>query len=124
MMGLLDKIDGYIESSGAAAPAADRDSIAPVEIRNAPAAVDLQEENIGTVIWATGYKRHHPWLKIPVLDDGGDIRHEGGVTPEPGLYVLGMRFQRTKGSNLIDGVGRDAEVLSKHIAERIRDKVA
>jgi putative flavoprotein involved in K+ transport len=63
-------------------------------------------------------------LKIPVLDDGGDIRHEGGVTPEPGLYVLGMRFQRTKGSNLIDGVGRDAEVLSKHIAERIRDKVA
>jgi putative flavoprotein involved in K+ transport len=124
MVGLLDKIDAFIESSGAEAPAADRDSIAPVEIQNAPAAVDLQEENIGTVIWATGYKRHHPWLKIPVLDDSGDIRHQGGVTPEPGLYVLGMRFQRTKGSNLIDGVGRDAEVLSQHIAERIRDKVA
>ena len=60
----------------------------------------------------------------PVLDDRGEIRHEGGITPEPGFYVLGIRFQRSKGSNLIDGVGRDAEALSNHLAERFRDKAA
>ncbi len=124
MMELLAKIDGFIESSGAPAPAADRDSIITVKVRTAPTVIDLRTENIRTVVWATGYERHYPWLKVPVLDDRGEIRHQGGVMPEPGLYVLGMRFQRSKGSNLLDYVGRDAEVLSKHIAERIRDKAA
>ncbi len=124
MMQLLTKIDGHIESSGALAPAAALDSITTLEVRTAPTVVDLRTENIRTVVWATGYERRYPWLNVPVLDDRGEIRHEGGVTPEPGLYVLGIRFQRSKGSNLIDGVGRDAEALSKHLAERFRDKAA
>ena len=124
MMQLLAKIDGFIESSGDPAPAADLDSITAVKVRTAPTVIDLRTENIRTVVWATGYDRLYPWLKVPVLDDRGEIRHEGGITPEPGLYVLGIRFQRTKGSNLIDGVGRDAEELTKHLAERFRDKAA
>jgi putative flavoprotein involved in K+ transport len=124
MMGLLAKVDGFIESSGAQAPAADRDSITAVKVGTAPTMIDLRSENIRTVVWATGYERLYPWLKVPVLDNWGEIQHDGGVVPEPGLYVLGMRFQRTKGSNLIDYVGRDAEILSKHIAEKLRDKAA
>jgi putative flavoprotein involved in K+ transport len=124
MMQLLAKIDGYIESSGALAPAADFESTATVQVCTAPSVINLRAENIRTVVWATGYERRYPWLKLPVLDDRGEIRHEGGVTPEPGFYVLGIRFQRSKGSNLIDGVGRDAEALSKHLAERLRDHAA
>jgi putative flavoprotein involved in K+ transport len=124
MMQLLAKIDEFIETRGTPAPAADRDSLATVKVRAAPTVVDLRSEDVKTVVWATGYERRYPWLQVPVLDDSGEIRHEGGVTPEPGLYVLGIRFQRTKGSNLIDGVGQDAEVLSKHIIERFRDKAA
>jgi len=124
MMQLLAKIDGFIESSGAPAPAADLDSITSVKVRTAPTVIDLRTENIRTIVWATGYERRYPWLKIPVLDEHGEIRHQGGVTPEPGFYVLGIRFQRSKGSNLIDGVGRDAEALSNHLAERFRDKAA
>ncbi len=124
MTELLAKVDGFIESSGAPAPPADHDSITAVNVHTAPTVIDLRTENIRTVVWATGYKRHYPWLKVSVLDDRGEIRHKGGIMPEPGLYVLGMRFQRSKGSNLLDYVGRDAEVLSKHIAERIRDKAA
>ncbi len=124
MMQLLAKIDGFIDSSSALAPAADLGSITSVKVRTAPTVIDLRTENIKTIVWATGYERRYPWLKIPVLDDRGEIRHEGGVTPEPGFYVLGIRFQRSKGSNLIDGVGRDAEALTKHLAERFRDKAA
>jgi putative flavoprotein involved in K+ transport len=124
MMELLAKIDGFIESSGVRAPAADHDSITAGKVRTAPDMIDLRTENIRTVVWATGYERRYPWLNIPVLDDRGEIRHEGGVMPEPGLYVLGMRFQRSKGSNLLDYVGRDAEELSKHLAERFRDEAA
>jgi putative flavoprotein involved in K+ transport len=124
MIQLLAKIDGFIDSSSALAPAADLGSITSVKVRTAPTVIDLRTENIKTIVWATGYERRYPWLKIPVLDDRGEIRHEGGVTPEPGFYVLGIRFQRSKGSNLIDGVGRDAEALTKHLAERFRDKAA
>jgi putative flavoprotein involved in K+ transport len=57
-------------------------------------------------------------LKLPILDERGDIRHEQGITPEAGVVVLGMRFQITKGSNLIDGVGADAKVLADYLATR------
>jgi putative flavoprotein involved in K+ transport len=124
MMQLLAKIDGFIKSSNAPAPAADLDGMTNINVRTAPTVVNLRTENVKTIVWATGYERRYPWLKIPVLDDRGEIRHEGGVTPEPGFYVLGIRFQRTKGSNLIDGVGRDAKALSQHLAERFRDKAA
>ena len=86
--------------------------------------LDLDEAGINTVVWATGYERRHPWLELPVLDERGEIRHPGGITPEPGLYVLGMRFQRTKASNLIDGVGADAEAVAEHVAARAQGRAA
>jgi putative flavoprotein involved in K+ transport len=124
MLQLLGKIDGYISSNGLEAPDADPDAIKPVQLRDAPAELDIEAENIRTIIWATGYERRYPWLKIPVLDERGEIRHEGGVTPVNGLYVLGIRFQKRKYSNLIDGVGRDAEDLSRHLAERMFARAA
>jgi putative flavoprotein involved in K+ transport len=124
MMQLLARIDGFIESSDSEARAPEPDAPKPVKPRSAPTEIDLREDGIRTVVWATGYERRYPWLKIPVLDDRGEIRHVGGVTPEPGLYVLGIRFQRRKDSNLIDGVGRDAEDLSRHLAERTLTKAA
>jgi len=80
--------------------------------------VDLREAGISTVLWATGYRRHYPWLHVPVLDIRGEMIHEGGVTAAPGLYALGLNFQRTRKSSFIDGVGNDARVISSHIAGR------
>ena len=68
------------------------------------------------MVWATGFRRAYPWLKLPVLDERGEIRQDGGVTPETGVYVLGIRFQRRRNSNTLDGVGNDAEELSRHLA--------
>jgi putative flavoprotein involved in K+ transport len=53
---------------------------------------------------------------VPVLDERGDIRNHGGVTPVPGLYVIGLHFLRCRKSAFIDGVGGDARVLADHIA--------
>jgi putative flavoprotein involved in K+ transport len=113
---LIRKIDAYIEDAGISN--APPQTIARIAPNPAPVEVDLQANDIATVVWATGYERRYPWLELPVIDERGEIRHRGGVTPEPGLYVLGMRFQRTKGSNLIDGVGADAESLADHLARR------
>jgi putative flavoprotein involved in K+ transport len=124
MTQLLAKIDGFIASAGSGEHAPVSDPPAPIEPNPAPLTIDVRADRIRTVIWATGYERRYPWLKIPALDGRGEIRHTGGVTPFPGLYVLGIRFQRRKDSNLIDGVGRDAEFLSRHLAERTFKRAA
>jgi putative flavoprotein involved in K+ transport len=69
-------------------------------------------------VWATGFRRSYPWIDVPVLDGAGEIRHRRGVTPVPGLYVLGQRFQHRRNSNTIGGVGRDAEYVADHIMTR------
>jgi putative flavoprotein involved in K+ transport len=57
---------------------------------------------------------------VPVLDARGEIRHEGGVTPFPGLYVIGLYFLRRRKSSFIDGVGRDAMELATHLTSHLR----
>jgi putative flavoprotein involved in K+ transport len=79
----------------------------------APGGVDLQAERIETVIWATGYRRSYPWLRVPVLDHAGEIVHRRGVTRVPGLFVLGLRFQYRRKSHFIGGVGEDAAFLAE-----------
>jgi putative flavoprotein involved in K+ transport len=54
------------------------------------------------VVWATGYTTDHTWIDIPgVTDERGRIRHQRGVTPSPGLYMLGLTWQHTRGSALL-----------------------
>lgn len=81
-----------------------------------PQRLDLRQSGIRSVLWATGYRRAYPWLKLPVLDSAGEIVHEGGVCRLPGLVVLGLNFLRRRNSSFIDGVGRDAEMLADHLA--------
>jgi putative flavoprotein involved in K+ transport len=117
---LLDRVDAFIASGRLAGtfPAADRPPTVPVP--TSPAALDLGEAGIRTVVWATGYRREYPWLHVPVLDHRGELRHEGGVTPEPGLYTLGLYFMRRRNSSFLDGVGADAAELADHIQRRLR----
>jgi len=86
---------------------------------DAPVQVDLGADGITSVVWATGYRRVYSWLRLPVLDRRGNIAHHGGVTPSPGVYVLGMQFQRRRNSNFIDGVGKDARYLAAEIAAHL-----
>jgi putative flavoprotein involved in K+ transport len=60
---------------------------------------------------------------MPVLDGKGRVRHDGGVTPVPGLYLLSATFLRRRKSTFIDGVGDDARDLSAHLAGYL-DEVA
>jgi putative flavoprotein involved in K+ transport len=81
-----------------------------------PLSIDLRAEGIRTIIWATGFRPDFSWLEVPVRDRKGHVRHDGGVTEAPGLYLLGMQFLRRRKSALIDGAGDDARELSAHLA--------
>jgi putative flavoprotein involved in K+ transport len=91
------------------------DAARSVRLSSGPVSLNLKSENICTVVWAIGYRRDYSWLHVPVLDAAGEIIHDGGVTPSPGLFVIGLRFMRRRKSNFIDGVRADAEELAEMI---------
>jgi putative flavoprotein involved in K+ transport len=116
LLRLLDRIDEHLDRSQGARRPPPPDRPPPVRLPTGPASVDLAADGITTVVWATGYRREYPWLHLPVLDADGEIVHRHGITPHPGLYVLGLKFQRRRASHFIGGVGADAAFLSRHIA--------
>lgn len=115
----LDRVDSFIALSGLSAKFPAEERPRRIRIPKAPSMLDLEAEGISTVLWATGYRREYSWLRVPVLDANGELRHDGGVTPQPGLYALGLRFMRRRNSNFLDGVGADAEELAEHIVSRM-----
>jgi putative flavoprotein involved in K+ transport len=74
--------------------------------------------DVANVIWCTGFVADYSWIDIPVFDDHGYPIHERGVVEsQPGLYFMGLLFQRTLSSALIGGMGRDAEYIARHIKD-------
>jgi putative flavoprotein involved in K+ transport len=117
---ILADIDRHITANGLDAEvldAATPSRVAPVESIDQ---LDLERDHVSTVVWATGFTRRYPWLRVPVLDQRGEIAQRRGVTPQPGLYVLGQRFQHRRDSNFIDGVRHDAAHVAHLITARLR----
>ena len=117
---VLLRIDGFI-SSRTHDPVVAPEPFEPTwpsVLGTAKTTIDLRSAGIETVVWATGFRRRYSWLRVPVFDDHAEIRHHRGITPVPGLFVLGMHFQRSRKSAFIDGVGADAEFLADRIASR------
>lgn len=113
---LLARIDAFVARTGLQGTVEDAPPFEPTWPVAWASPERTRLTGVRTIVWATGFKRRYPWLHVPVLDSGGEIRHRGGVTPHPGLYVLGMHLQRRRNSAFIDGVGEDAELLAERIA--------
>jgi putative flavoprotein involved in K+ transport len=81
---------------------------------------DGSEVEVDAVIWSTGYRPDYSWIKLPIFDSDGRLRHRRGVTDVPGLHFLGLTWQHTRGSALIGWVKDDAEFLADRIEELAR----
>jgi len=122
MRWILERIEANVRSSGLTAELADPEPFRPVIASAAqagpagPRSLDLAAAGIGTVVWATGYRHRYPWLQVPdVRDASGRIRQHGGITPRPGLYVVGLPFQTRRNSHFLDGVRHDARAVATHL---------
>jgi putative flavoprotein involved in K+ transport len=72
-------------------------------------------EDVGVVVWATGYRPDYGWIHIPGVVREGHVIHRRGVAEVPGLYFLGLSWQHTRGSALLGFVNDDATFLADRI---------
>jgi putative flavoprotein involved in K+ transport len=117
----LDMVDAHIEQRGLQVPeepAARARLPDPLCLTEPVRRLDLRKEDIGAVVWATGYGVDFGWIDIPVLDARGEPLHRHGITDIPGLYFLGLQWLSRLKSAFLSGVGDDAAVLAEHIAAR------
>jgi putative flavoprotein involved in K+ transport len=114
---LLDTIDAWASANGLDGDVEPPYRLPPTTVEDSPPLLlDLSRGTIRTIVWASGFRPDYSWLEVPVLDRKGRIRHDGGVVPSPGLYVMGLQFLRRRKSALIDGAADDARALSDHLA--------
>ncbi|MFK8025260.1 MAG: NAD(P)-binding domain-containing protein [Ilumatobacter sp.] len=114
---LLDQLDRYATAHGLdpELPASDR----PAQVHVPTPRLLMPIADVGAVVWATGFRPHHPAMPDQVKDRRGALRHDGGVVDHPGLYALGLPFQRCRKSAFLDGVGADAGELAAHLRRHL-----
>ena len=78
--------------------------------------LDLRSGEIRSIVWATGFRPDYSWLDVPVVDEKGYLRHDGGVVDAPGMYALGLPVLRRRKSTFIHGAEDDAREVIDHLA--------
>ena len=82
--------------------------------------LDLRTGAVRSIVWATGFRPDYRWLHVPVVDEKGYLRHEGGVVDSPGMYALGLPVLRRRKSSFIHGIEDDARELIEHLSGFLR----
>ncbi|HEX3297291.1 MAG TPA: NAD(P)/FAD-dependent oxidoreductase [Nocardioides sp.] len=86
-----------------------------------PALADGTVLDVANIVWCTGYRQDFSFIHPSPVGEDGWPRDRGGVMPDvPGLYFMGLLFQRGFYSMLIGGAGRDARHVARHILARSR----
>jgi putative flavoprotein involved in K+ transport len=113
---LLDTFDQFVRTSA-------RDTDFPPPERFDPTRVpassrldlDLRSGEIRSIVWATGFRPDYSWLDVPVINQKGYLRHDGGVVDAPGMYALGLPVLRRRKSSFIYGAEDDARDVVDHL---------
>ncbi|MEV0615726.1 FAD-dependent oxidoreductase [Nonomuraea sp. NPDC050404] len=114
---LLDTFDTWAHTHGRDAEAGPPERFAPTRVpQSARLQLDLRRGEIRTIVWATGFRPDYSWLHVPVADEKGLLRHDGGVVESPGLYALGLPLLRRRRSTFIHGIEDDAREVIDHLA--------
>jgi putative flavoprotein involved in K+ transport len=117
---LLDTFDQWAAAHPRDADAAAPERFEPTRVpATSPLQLDLRTGRIRSVVWATGYRPDYGWLDVPVVDEKGQLRHDGGVVESPGLYALGLPVLRRRKSTFIHGIEDDARDVVDHLATYI-----
>ncbi|HZV45458.1 MAG TPA: NAD(P)/FAD-dependent oxidoreductase [Saprospiraceae bacterium] len=114
-------IDQFIAMTGLQAEAAEPDEAdQPADLsafENSPISLDLDEHNITSIIWTTGFTGDFSYIKLPVLNERGSPIHTDGISPVKHLYFNGLPWLRNLKSSLVLGSIGDAEAVSSYVLQ-------
>jgi putative flavoprotein involved in K+ transport len=124
---LLGTFDEWAASGRAASSVGPVSPVERFEATRVPASarwqLDLGSGEIASIVWATGFRPDYEWLDVPVVDEKGRLRHEGGVVAgSPGLYALGLPVLRRRKSTFIYGIEDDAREVIAHLAGHLAER--
>ena len=80
--------------------------------------LDLHQNCVNTVIWATGYSFDFTLVRLPIFDADGYPIQRRGVTSYPGLYFAGLPWLHNAKSGLFFGLAEESKYLGAQIANR------
>jgi putative flavoprotein involved in K+ transport len=113
---LLTTFDEWARASGCDAEVSAPERYEPTRVPAAsPLQLDLRGGAIRSIVWATGFHPDYSWLHVPVLDEKGQLVHQGGVVEAPGMYALGLPVLRRRKSTFIHGIADDARDVIDHL---------
>ena len=91
---------------------------------NPPAkVVYIEENNIKSIIWTTGFTGDFSWIKLPVINERGNPIHNDGISPVKHLYFNGLPWLRNLKSSLILGSIGDAEAVTSYVLENHHETI-
>jgi putative flavoprotein involved in K+ transport len=82
-----------------------------------PSTEDGPVPDIATIVWCTGSHPDYRFLDLPSVNSEQRPEERRGVTPEPGVYFLGLEFQFALASGTIQGLDRDARYLVRQMSK-------
>ena len=118
MLSLLKDADAYVARTGIDLPEEPEAWVIPEDpdcVTTPIRSLNLAENDIKTIIWATGFQFDYSWLEADTLDERGRPVHQRGVSSVPGLYFVGLPWQSRRGSSFIWGVWHDAKFVVDQI---------
>jgi putative flavoprotein involved in K+ transport len=105
-------VDETIRRRGLDAPPAEPDEHdAPVDL-DPPSSLDLRAEDIGSVVWCTGFGGDFSWLGPDLVDGDGQPRREDAAAPAPGIWYLGLKWLVSRRSGILFGFPGDAALVA------------
>ena len=113
---LMDLCRKLAEERGLEAP-----EIPEPEPFDAQAPEEISLDGFGAVIFTGGFRPDYAsWVPWPEAFDelGFPIQHDGASTVIDGLHFIGVHFLRKRKSSLLLGVGEDAAIVARTIAQR------
>lgn len=117
---LLDRMDRLAEqNSWLLDPPGPRNGTEPFDDIRVIQNLDMDEAGITNIIWGTGFRLDYDWIQFPIFDSRAYPRHQRGVTEIPGLYFIGLPWQRKKKSSLLVGIRDDAEFIADQIVKNV-----
>jgi hypothetical protein len=92
MQRLLDTFDAWACGCDAARDVGPPERFPATRVPASPRLqLDLRSGEIRAIVWATGFRPVYPWLHVPVVDEKGHLRHDGGSSTAPACTLSACR---------------------------------